>query len=81
MGGPKYFFGGYASFTLESNIFGKLLTSNIILVILGEYPDPPIPNPPRPPLGGPYGGGPGGPNEGYDLMSLTPKCDIFLEMP
>ena len=26
-------------------------------------------------------GGPGGPNEGGDLMSLTPKCDRFLEMP
>ena len=42
-------FGGYASFTPESNTFGELLTSNIILVILGEYPDPPIPYPPRPP--------------------------------
>ena len=49
-GGAKVFFlGGYAWFTLESNIFGKLLTSNIILVILEEYPDPPIPYPPRPP--------------------------------
>ena len=32
---------------IESTIFGKLLTSNIILVIFGEYPDPPYP---------PYGG-------------------------
>ena len=26
-------------------------------------------------------GGPGGPNERVDLMSLTPKCDMFLEIP
>ena len=60
--------------------FGKLLTSNIILVILGEYPDPPIPYPLDLHRGGPMGG-PGGLNEGDDLMSLTPKCDMFLEMP
>ena len=60
---------------MESNIFGKLLTSNIIPVILGVYP------PPLTPLdlyldiclcrGG-------GLNEGGDLMSLTPQCDMFL---
>ena len=26
-------------------------------------------------------GGPGGLNKGGDLMSLTPKCDMFLEIP
>ena len=34
------------------------------------------------PYGGPYGGGTrGGLNEGGDFMSLTPKCDMFLESP
>ena len=33
-------------------------------------------------MGGPMGGGTrGGLNEGGDFMSLTPKCDMFLESP
>ena len=62
---------------IESNIFMKLLTSNSISVILGEYPDPP----PTPYPLDPYRGGPmGGLNEGGDSMSLAPKCDKFLEI-
>ena len=41
MGGPKYFWRLMTLTPTESNIFGKLLTSNIISVILGESPDPP----------------------------------------
>ena len=53
-GGAKvyFFLGGYDWFTIliimESNIFGKLLTSNIMLFIPEEYSDPPTPYPPRP---------------------------------
>ena len=45
-----------------------------------EYPDHLTPYPPRPQWGGPVGG-PGGLNEGGYLMSLTPKREIFLEIP
>ena len=49
---------------IESNIFGKLLTSNIMLVILGEYPTPQPLTPLDPyrevPYGGPPIGGTGG---------------------
>ena len=65
---------------MESNIFGELLTSYIILFIPEEYPDPPTPYPLDPNKVGPMGG-PGGLNEGGDFMSLTPKCDMFLEIP
>ena len=44
LGGPKCFWGAYDWWTIltpiESNIFGKLLLSNIIVVILGKCPDP-----------------------------------------
>ena len=43
-GGAKIIFGGYDWWTtlipMESNIFGKLLTSNIIIFIPDEYPNP-----------------------------------------
>ena len=59
---------------IKSDVFGKpkLLTSNIIWVILGEFPNPP----PAPDhcKGGPIEGL----NEGGDFMSVTPKCDKFL---
>ena len=60
---------------MESNIFGKLLTKNIMLGILGGQPNPKTPYQPRPL----YGGAEGGLNKGADLMSLTPKFDMFLE--
>jgi hypothetical protein len=48
--------GGYDCWTIltpiKSNIFGKLLTPNINLVILGESPYPPTPYPPIPLKGG-----------------------------
>ena len=59
MGVPKYICWGYYWLTIlipmESNIFGKLLTSNIMLFIPEEYPDPPSPYPPRRQKGGPCG--------------------------
>ena len=59
-----------------STIFGKLLNS------LGSQLTPLTPYPPRPLLGGPMGGGAGGARMGgYGIMSLTPKCDMFLESP
>ena len=68
--GAKVFFGGYDRLTflilMESNIFWELLTSNIMLITLGEYQDPPTPYPLDP-----YRGA-GGMNEGGYLMSLTP---------
>ena len=64
----------------ESNIFGKLLTSHIMLVIIGEYLTPQPHTPPDSYRGVPMGG-PGGLNEGGDLKSLTPKCDMLLEIP
>ena len=49
-GGAKIYFGGLLLMdrvtTIESNIFVKLLASNITWAILGEYPDPPYPLPP-----------------------------------
>ena len=51
-GWPKYFLGALwqmdHSDPRESNIIGKLLTSNIISVNLGEPPDPLTPYPPWP---------------------------------
>ena len=44
---------------MESNIFGKLLTYNIIVFIPEEYPNPPTPNPPKPNGVDPVGGGRG----------------------
>ena len=45
-------------------------------------PRPPLPlTPLYPYTGGPYGGARGGMSEGGDIMSLTPKCDLFLESP
>ena len=67
--------------TIESNIVVKLLASNITWVFLGESPDPPYPLPPYIPIGGGPMGGQGGMSEGGDIMSLTPKCDMFLESP
>ena len=48
--GDEIYFGGFLLLdrmtTIESNIFVKLLASNITWAILGESPDPPYP--PRP---------------------------------
>ena len=41
---------------IESNNFGKVLTSNIMLVIHGEYPDPQPRTPETPIEWGPIGG-------------------------
>ena len=60
----------------DSNILKKLLTSNIITVSLGEYPDS---LPPMIPKGGAQWGG--GQNDGVDSMYLSQKCDMFLEIP
>ena len=59
-------------------MFGKF-DSNIISVMLRESSDPLTPYPPRPHIGEPYGGYQGGLNEGGDIMSLTPKLNMFLE--
>ena len=47
-----------------------------MLLISEEYPNPPTPTPLQPNRGGPVGGGGGGPEWG-----VTPKCDMFLEIP
>ena len=67
---------------MESNTFGKLLTSNIMFSYSWGIPQPPNPLPPYTYIGGggPMGG-PGGLNERGDLMSVTPKWDMFSEMP
>ena len=63
MGGPKYFLGGYDWLNIlifmESIIFVKFLTSNNMLFIPEEYPDPSTPYPLDLNRGGPVGG-PGG---------------------
>ena len=68
-GGVKVFLGGVwqidHSDRIESNIFRKLLTSNIISVLLGEAPDPPTPYPLSL-------------NEGGEITFLTLKCDMFF---
>ena len=52
------------------------------LDFLGESPNPPDPLPPYTPIGGAlWGGARGGTHEGAGIMSLTPKCDMFLESP
>ena len=61
-------------------MFVKLLASNINWAILGVSPDPPYPPRPLYGKGGPMGGQ-GAMNEGGDIMSLTHKCDMFLESP
>ena len=48
---------------------------------LGESPNPPDPLPPWPLIGGALWGGQGGMKEGGDILSLNPKCDMFLESP
>ena len=48
-----------------------------------RVPRPPNPLPPKIPIGkggGPIGG-PGGHEWGAHIISLTPKCDMFLESP
>ena len=67
--------------TIESNIFVTLLASNITWAILGESPDPPYHLPPQIPIGGALWGARGGLSEGGDIISPTPKCDMFLESP
>ena len=43
---------------MGSNMFGKVLTSNIKVFIPEEYPNPPTPTFLEPNRGGPEGGGP-----------------------
>ena len=60
------------------NYFWKLLTSNIISVILWGLLTP-LSLIPLDPYRGAYGGG--GLKKGGNSMYLTPKCDMFLESP
>ena len=62
---------------MKSNIFGKLLTKNIMLGILGGQPNPKHRTSKDPYMGGLRGCL----NKRADLMSLTPKFDMFLESP
>ena len=59
----------YGEGSATANLGSRLVYSR------GE-PQPPDPFPPYTPVGWP-----GGLNEGGYLMSLTPKCDMFLEIP
>ena len=64
-GGAEIYFGGLLLMdrmtTIESNIFVKLLASNITWAILGESPDPPYHFTPLDPYrGGALWGGQGG---------------------
>ena len=62
--------------------FVKLLTQ-IYFQVCFSCPPTPCPLIPLDPYRGALflGGGRGGLYEGGDLMSMTPKCDIFLESP
>ena len=51
--------------------FWEALTLNVTWTILGESQNFHYPLPPDPPMGGL--------NERGDLMSLAPKCNMFLE--
>ena len=84
-GGAKIYFGRLLLIDHSDhhrvNYFCEALYFKYHLGYPWGVPRPPSPVTPLDPYKGGPMGGQGGMSEGGDIMSLTPKCDMFLESP